>query len=131
MLKGITLMTKQIMVVDDEVNMLALIDIILKRRGFSVLKASHARAALDMLASETPDLFILDVMMPDMDGIELCKQIRSRPDTANTPVIMLSANTDPKAVERGLNAGANDYLPKVTHHSALVAKVNDMLGIHA
>ncbi len=122
-------MTKQIMVVDDEANMLALIDIILKRRGFSVLKASHAQAALEMLTSETPDLFILDVMMPGMDGIELCRQIRSRPDTANTPVIMLSANTDPTTIERGLNAGANEYLPKVTHHSALVAKVNDMLGI--
>lgn len=129
MLKGLVLMNKQIMVVDDETNMLALIDIILKRRGFSVLKASNARAALELLASSTPDLFILDVMMPGMDGIELCKQIRARPDTADIPVIMLSANVEPSAVKRGLEAGANEYLPKVTHHSALLAKVNDILGI--
>jgi DNA-binding response OmpR family regulator len=122
-------MNKQIMVVDDEAHILLLLDITFKRRGFTVLKANDPYTALMMLESSTPDLFILDVMMPGMDGLELCRQIRARPETAQTPVIMLSARYDQKSVERGLAAGANAYLPKMTLHSELVAQVRNMLTV--
>src|SRR5215510_10095390 len=113
-------MSKQIMVVDDEAYMLALTEIILKRRGFTVVKAQNAWDALDKLNSSTPDLFILDVMMPGIDGIELCKQLRARPQTANIPVIMFSAKDDVLSMERSLKAGANAYLSKLTRHTDLV-----------
>ncbi len=121
-------MNKQIMVVDDEVNILLLLDITLKRRGFTVLKAADSCSALTMLEASTPDLFILDVMMPGMDGLELCRRIRARPATAHTPVIMLSARYDQRSVERGLAAGANVYLPKMSFHSDLVNEVRHMLS---
>src|SRR5258706_11951842 len=121
-------MNKQIMVVDDELNMLLLLDITLRRRGFTVLKASDPYEALAMLETSTPDLFILDVMMPGMDGLELCKLIRARPQTAHTPVIMLSARCDQRSIDRGLAAGADVYLPKMAFHSDLVAKVRSMLA---
>jgi two-component system, OmpR family, phosphate regulon response regulator PhoB len=122
-------MNKQIMVVDDEVNILLLLDITLKRRGFTVLKANDSYSALMMLESSTPDLFILDVMMPGMDGLELCRQIRARPETAHTPVIVLSARYDQRSVDRALAAGANAYLSKMSLHSELVLQVRNMLSV--
>src|SRR5262245_17376495 len=121
-------MTKQIMVVDDEVNILLLLDITLKRRGFTVLTANDSYSALTMLDASTPDLIILDVMMPGMDGLELCRQIRARPETAHTPVIMLSARYNERSVERALAAGANAYLSKMSIHSDLVLQVRNMLA---
>ena len=120
-------MTKQIMVVDDEVGALTLIGIMLERGGFSVVKAKDAYAALEAVESNTPDLFILDVMMPRMDGIELCKEIRARADTAKTPIIILSARGDTESIEEGFEAGADDYLSKPILHHDLVTKVRDML----
>lgn len=124
-------MTKQIMVVDDEVGALTLIGIMLERGGFEVLKAKDAFAALEIVETSTPDLFILDVMMPRMDGIELCRQIRNREATAETPIIILSARGDTESIEEGFEAGANDYLSKPILHHDLVTKVRDMLGINA
>ena len=122
-------MTKQIMVVDDEIGALTLIGIMLERGGFSVLKAKDAYTALETLESLTPDLFILDVMMPRMDGIELCKKIRGLPNTSGTPIIILSARGDTASVEEGFQAGANDYLSKPILHHDLVTKVRDILGM--
>ena len=120
-------MKKRILVVDDEVGALTLIGIMLERGGFSVLKAKNAIDALAVLDQHVPDLIILDVMMPGMDGIELCRVIRGRPDTNDTPVLILSARNDADAVMRGMDAGANDYLPKPILHHDLVAKVRNML----
>ncbi len=121
-------MKKQILVVDDEIGALTLIGIMLERGGFSVLKAKDAKTALSILDQNTPDLIILDVMMPGMNGIELCKVIRERPDTDHVPVLILSARGDAESIMRGIEAGANDYLPKPILHHDLVAKVRVMLG---
>lgn len=121
-------MKKHILVVDDEIGALTLIGIMLERGGFGVLKAKDARSALAILDQNTPDMIILDVMMPGMDGIELCRVIRSRSDTGKTPVLILSARGDAESIMRGIEAGANDYLPKPILHHDLVAKVRAMLG---
>ena len=107
-------MKKHILVVDDEIGALTLIGIMLERGGFGVLN--------------TPDMIILDVMMPGMDGIELCRVIRDRNDTTRTPILILSARGDAESIMRGIEAGANDYLPKPILHHDLVAKVRTMLG---
>ena len=122
-------MSKEIMVVDDEVGALTLIGIMLEHGGFSVLKARDAFVALEMLEQKKPDLFILDVMMPRLNGIELCRQIRSTPETAGTPVIILSARGDAESIEEGLAAGADDYLSKPILHHDLVTKVRTMLNM--
>jgi two-component system, OmpR family, response regulator MtrA len=121
-------MKKNILVVDDEIGALTLIGIMLERGGFSVLKAKDATSALAVLDQNTPDMIILDVMMPGMDGIELCQVIRQRDDTGDTPVLILSARGDAESVMRGMSAGANDYLPKPILHHDLVAKVRSMLS---
>jgi DNA-binding response OmpR family regulator len=120
-------MKKHILVVDDEIGALTLIGIMLERGGFSVLKARDATSALAVLDQNTPDMIILDVMMPGMDGIELCQVIRQRDDTNVTPVLILSARGDAESVMRGMEAGANDYLPKPILHHDLVAKVRAMI----
>ena len=121
-------MTKQIMVVDDEVQILTLMEVTLQRRGYSVQKARNAAIALAMLDLMTPDLFILDVMMPGIDGIELCKAIRARPETAETPVLIVSALNDPATIKRGLEAGATDFLQKPAPQFDLITKVRQLVG---
>lgn len=120
---------KRVMMVDDDAGVLTLIRIMLERSGFIVLGAKDALAALNMLETSTPDLIILDVMMPGMDGIELCRQIRARPQTAHTPIIILSACSDWESVTEGLEAGADDYLAKPILHHDLAAKVRCLLGL--
>ena len=121
-------MKRHILVVDDEIGALTLIGIMLERGGFDVLKARDARAALDILEDTIPDLIILDVMMPGMNGIDLCQTIRQREVTSKTPVLILSARGDAESIIRGIEAGANDYLPKPILHHDLVSKVRSMLG---
>lgn len=121
-------MKRQILVVDDEIGALTLIGIMLERGGFSVLRAQSGVAALQMLDEVTPDLIILDVMMPGKDGIELCGDIRQREQTVRTPIIILSARGDADAIIRGIEAGANDYLLKPILHHDLVSKIRTMLG---
>lgn len=120
-------MKKHILVVDDEIGALTLIGIMLERGGFSVLKAKDATSALAVLDQNTPDMIILDVMMPGMDGIELCQVIRQRENTQETPVLILSARGDAESVMKGMEAGANDYLPKPILHHDLVSKVRSIL----
>ncbi len=121
---------RKILVVDDEIGARTLIGIMLDRGGFEVLKAGDANQALAMLNDDTPDLIILDVMMPGMDGIDLCKAIRQRPATSETPVLILSTRGDAEAVMKGVEAGATDYLPKPILHHDLVAKVRHLLDMN-
>jgi DNA-binding response OmpR family regulator len=118
---------QQILVVDDEIGALTLIGIMLERGGFEVLKARDAHAALDIVGQTMPDLIILDVMMPGMDGIELCSRLRQDSSTAEVPILILSVRGDPESVERGMSAGANDYLSKPILHHDLVTKVRSIL----
>lgn len=121
-------MKKHILVVDDEIGALKLIGIMLERGGFEVVEARDAHAALEVLDGVAPDLIILDVMMPGMNGIDLCKVIRQREATQKTPVLILSARGDAESIIHGIEAGANDYLPKPILHHDLVSKVRSMLG---
>lgn len=121
-------MKKNVLVVDDELGALTLIGIMLERGGFNVLKAKDADVALAILEQSLPDLIILDVMMPGMNGIDLCRVIRQRDDTRNIPVLILSARGDAESVMQGMEAGANDYLPKPILHHDLVAKVRSILA---
>jgi DNA-binding response OmpR family regulator len=121
-------MKRHILVVDDETGALTLIGIMLEHGGFSVLKARNAGEALGQLDQTTPDLIILDVMMPGMDGIELCRVIRGREETTKTPILILSARGDAESIIKGMEAGANDYLPKPILHHDLVTRVRSILG---
>jgi two-component system sensor histidine kinase/response regulator len=120
---------KHIMVVDDELGTVKLVGIMLEREGFVVLKAKDAFEALDLLEKTDPDLFILDVKMPGMNGFELCQLIRARLQTARTPVLMISAAHDAENINRLVKSRADDYLPKPFLHWDLLAKVHTLMGM--
>jgi CheY-like chemotaxis protein len=120
---------KQIMVVDDEIGVRALVNVLLKRHGFGVQMAQDAFAALELMKASTADLFVLDVMMPDMDGFELCERIRADPRLAQKPVIFLTALADVTSRKRALAVGANGILNKINLHQNLVTTICDLLCI--
>jgi phosphate regulon transcriptional regulator PhoB len=118
---------KKILVVDDEKDIVELVAYNLEREGFTVIKASDGRRALEAIRQDKPDLIVLDLMMPEVSGTEVCRMIRGVPETANLPIIMLTAKSDPVDRILGLEIGADDYLTKPFHVRELVARVRAIL----
>lgn len=115
---------QQILVVDDEAAIANLVEVYLTNEGFAVRKAGTASEALDSIAAETPDLAILDVILPDMDGFALCQAIRT---THFFPIIMLTAKVEDMDKIMGLTLGADDYITKPFNPLELVARVKTQL----
>jgi DNA-binding response OmpR family regulator len=113
-------MSEKILVIDDEDTTVQLISILLERRGFEVIKAYSAEDGMRKAYRHQPDLVLLDIMMPDMDGWEVCKRLREMSDV---PIIFLTARGDVKDVVRGLEMGADDYVPKPYDNDELVARI--------
>ena len=116
-----------VLVIDDDATVRDLVFRSLTKEGFQVVAAVGGEQGLELARKFKPAVITLDVMMPGMDGIELCRVVRERADTQNTPVLILSARGDAESIMRGIEAGANDYLPKPILHHDLVAKVRVML----
>ena len=114
----------QILVVDDEWNMRNLLRIYLNKNGIEVKEAKNGPEAIELINSNQFDLVILDVMMPGMDGWEVCSKIR---ETYNIPILMLTARTETRDKVQGLNLGADDYLTKPFDPEELLARVNALL----
>lgn len=121
-------MSKRILAVDDEPHILKLVSFSLKARGFDVIEASDGLSAIEMAEHEQPDLVLMDVMMPALDGYEACRRIKANPKTAHIPVVMLTAKTQVAEHKTGLDAGALDYICKPFTPKDLVAQVNGFLG---
>jgi DNA-binding response OmpR family regulator len=121
-------LSQSVLVVDDEPMARTLLRLMLVRAGFEVSEAEDGYDALEKIAEELPDLVILDVMMPGMDGFSVCRAVRESDRTARLPVIMLSAKTDLESVNRGLRAGANKYLTKPISPDELTRQVRSVLG---
>lgn len=117
-------MNSRILVVDDDLALAEMIGIVLGSEGFNVATCSDGAQALDVFQQENPDLILLDVMLPGMDGIEICTRIRKESDV---PIVMLTARTDTADVVAGLEAGADDYVPKPFKPKELVARVRARL----
>ncbi|MCP5095814.1 MAG: response regulator [Chloroflexi bacterium] len=120
----------KILVVDDDPNLRVLLRQMLEFRGFDVVEAEDGWDALAKVEKAVPDVIVLDVMMPEIDGIEVCKQLRSRPETVNLPIIMLSGKVHRSAVEEGLQAGADKYLCKPIPLAELIKHVREVLPTH-
>ncbi|MEZ4594309.1 MAG: response regulator [Chloroflexota bacterium] len=121
-------MSWSVLIVDDEPLTQDLLRLMLEPAGFRVTSAEHGLDALEKVHESKPDIILLDVMMPHMDGITVCKRIRSNPETAEIPVIMLSGKTHLNAVEEGLAAGANRYLGKPTSRTDLIQNLQEVLA---
>jgi CheY-like chemotaxis protein len=116
-----------VMVVDDDEQILVLVEILLRRQGYSVLKAPSPFAALDLLSSNNPDLILLDYMMPGMNGVELCAHIRTSLGLSKVPIVMLSAVDTEEFIRVSGEAGANGQIPKAEMHRRLVQEINNFL----
>ena len=113
-------MAEKILVIDDEEPTVQLIAMLLERRGFEVIKAYRAEEGLRKAYRHQPELVLLDIMMPDMDGWDVCKRLREMSDV---PIIFLTARSDVKDVVKGLEMGADDYVVKPYDNDELVARV--------
>jgi two-component system, OmpR family, alkaline phosphatase synthesis response regulator PhoP len=116
-----------VLIVDDEPDILEFISYSLKREGFKVLTAADGRSGVEMVKKGMPDLVLLDVMMPDMDGIEACEQMRNIPGMDSMIICFLTARSEDYSQIAGLEAGGDDYLIKPVKPKVLVSKINALL----
>lgn len=122
-------MSRTILVVDDEPNARSLLRLILVRAGFDVIAAQDGYEALEEIGRMIPAAVVLDIMMPGIDGFEVCEKIRGDKQTATLPVIMLSARADQESINRGFSVGASKYITKPVVPELLVQEVREVLGI--
>ncbi len=119
---------KKILVVDDEPNIALSLEFLMKKAGFAVEVARDGREALERLERDPPDLVLLDVMIPEIDGFELCERIRSRPEWRHIKVVMLTARGQESERSRGLALGADAYVTKPFSTRDLVERIKAMLA---
>ena len=117
-----------ILVVDDQAQNIRLLDAVLSPRGYRVLTAESGEEALDLLREEQPHVVLLDIMMPGMDGYEVCRRIRENPDTAYLPVVMITASDTQEKV-RAIEAGADDFVTKPFDQAELLARVKSLVRV--
>ncbi len=121
-------MAEKILVVDDDIDTLRLVGLMLERQGYQVIVANNGKQALTMAESEQPDLVLLDVMMPDIDGYEVTRKLRENPRTNLIPIIMFTAKTQTDDKLLGFEVGADDYVTKPTQPRELFAHIKAVLG---
>lgn len=122
-------MTKKVLIADDEQNIVISLEFLLRREGFEVLIAVDGAEALAKVRAEKPDLVLLDVMMPKMNGFDVCQALRADPELAGTRVLMLTAKGRDTEVSKGLGLGADAYMTKPFSTRELVAQVRALLGM--
>lgn len=121
-------MTKTILIVDDEPNIVISLEFLMKREGFDVLVATDGDSALQAMADRTPDVVLLDIMLPKKDGFEVCQTIRANPEWNAVKVVMLTAKGRDTEVAKGLALGADAYTTKPFSTKDLVQQVKQLLG---
>lgn len=121
------MMKEKILIVDDEKDIVRMIDYNLKKEGFRTIAAYDGQKALSIARKEFPDLIILDLMLPEQDGLEVCKELKKENDTSLIPIIMLTAKTKETDKIVGLELGADDYVTKPFSPKELIARIKAVL----
>lgn len=124
-------MTHSVLVVDDEPNILLSLEFLVRQAGFDVRVARDGEAALSAIAENQPDLVLLDVMMPNRDGYDVCQTIRADPRLKDVKIIMLTAKGREVEREKGIALGADDYITKPFSTREVIEKVRQYLGAEA
>ena len=119
---------KRILVVDDEIYIVHILEFSLTMEGYEVATASDGEEALRKIEEDRPDLVVLDIMMPKLDGYEVCRRLRQKEETASLPVILLSAKGRPVDREVGMEVGADDYIVKPFSPRRLLEKIRELLA---
>lgn len=121
-------MSEKILIIDDDLDTLRLVGLMLQRQGYQISAATNGQQGLEKAFEEDPDLILLDVMMPDIDGYEVARRLRQNPSTIETPILMFTAKTQLADKVTGFEAGASDYITKPTHPAELQARVKTLLA---
>ncbi|AMJ65530.1 response regulator transcription factor [Hymenobacter sp. PAMC 26628] len=121
--------TPHILIVDDEPNIVMSLEFLMRKNGYQVGIARNGTEALAAIAETPFDLVLLDVMMPDVDGYQVCQQLRQRPDRAAAKVVFLSAKSRDADVQKGYDVGADLYVPKPFSTRQLMEKVRELLAL--
>jgi cyclic di-GMP phosphodiesterase len=124
-------MKRGILIVDDDEDQRRVLELLLKHYGFEVITAPDGEAGLRRIRSEKPDLILLDVNMPGLDGFQVCKRIKANPETRLTPVVLVTALTAVGDRVRGIEAGADDFLSKSVDQNELLARTRSLLKLKA
>ncbi len=119
---------KKVLVVDDEIPIQRIVKFNLEKEGYDVSLADNGKKALESVKQSRPDIILLDVMMPEMDGYEVCKALKQNKSTKNIPVIMLTARGQESDEKKGLDAGADDYITKPFSPKKLMELVREKLA---
>ncbi|MBI5507757.1 MAG: response regulator [Deltaproteobacteria bacterium] len=120
-------MAKSILIVDDTETVLMFERTLLRNRGFEIRVARNGALALQEVEKSRPDLILLDIMMPELDGVETCRRLKADPATRDIPVLMVTTKGESAMVERAFQAGCNDYLTKPIDHLELLSKIQTYL----
>ena len=120
-------MPKEILIVDDEPSIVVPIQFLMEQQGYSVLVAENGEDALDVIYKYKPDLILLDIMLPRIDGYEVCEIVRLNPEYRNVKIIFLTAKGREVEIAKGLALGANAYITKPFSNTQLIAKVQELL----
>ncbi len=116
-----------VLIIDDEPDLVETLTIILKNHGFRVTSASNGVEGLEKARREIPDIIILDLMMPEMDGFEVCKQLKTDENTNQIPIIILTARSDTESRFKTFKYKADDYIVKPFYLPNLISKINKLL----
>ncbi len=120
-------MVKKVLIVDDEPNIVAALDYLLRRSGYEVYVAADGEAALRQVQAVSPDLVLLDIMIPERSGYDVCQRIREHPEWSKIRIVMLSAKGREAERSKGLSLGADAYITKPFSNAELVARIGELL----
>lgn len=120
---------KKILIIDDEQDIVEILSYNLEKEGYQVSSANNGKQGIEKALELLPDLILLDVMMPEMDGIETCEELRKIPELKKTLIVFLSARSEEFSQLAGFQAGANDYIVKIVKPKILISKVNALLQL--
>jgi DNA-binding response OmpR family regulator len=118
---------KKILVVDDEPDVASLLTLMLKSQGYNIISAGDGQEALEKARGENPDLILLDIMLPRLDGYKVARMLKFDENFSHIPIIMLTAKIQERDKQMGMEMGANDYITKPFDTAALLTKIKDLL----
>lgn len=117
----------KVLIVDDDPNILMSLEFLMRKSGYSVFIARNGTEALELLASNTPDIALLDIMMPDVDGYEICKHVKETEELKKCKIVFISAKTKESDIQKGYDTGADLYITKPFSTKFVVSKVKELL----
>lgn len=119
---------KKVLIVDDEPNIIMSLDFLIRKEGYELFMARNGAEAMEQVEKHLPDLIILDIMMPDIDGYEVCRQIKNNEKTAHIKIVFLSAKSKQSDVQKGLDLGADKYITKPFSTKFLMKEINAIIN---